>query len=318
MRARDVGFLAPGSNRQGPSPGPAATARAAVFGPKKSLGKFQRMSDNVKEHVLVDRTTDPVGNPTSAVSDRDYVNSLARGLEVIKVFNRHAPKMTLSEVALATGMTRATVRRFLLTLVREGYVETNGKHFNLRPKILELGFSALSSMNIWDVAQPIMNELAERLQESCFAAVLDEDSVIYVARANSNRRISVGITIGSRLPAHCVSTGRVLLSALPDHMLQQYLNDVTLTKFTSNTIMSKVQLRSIIEEVRLNGWSIVDQELEVGLRSLSVPIRDGQGKIVAALNVCCPSERISPDDMRTRVLAEATEASNNVTRALQS
>ena len=251
------------------------------------------------------------------LNDRDYVNSLARGLEVIKVFTRRRPKMTLSEVAQATGMTRATVRRFLLTLVREGYVETNGKYFNLRPKILELGFSALSSMDIWDVAQPIMNDLSEKLQESCFAAVLDHGHVIYVARATSNQRINVGITIGSRVPAHCVSTGRVLLSALPIDHLHRQLDEITMTKFTPNTVTSKVQLRSIIDEVRLQGWSIVDQELEIGLRSLSVPIRDGQGKIVAALNVCCPSMRIRPEDMRTRVLAEALEASNNITRALQ-
>ena len=172
--------------------------------------------------------------------------------------------MTLSEVAQATGMTRATVRRFLLTLVREGYVETNGKHFNLRPKILELGFSALSSMDIWDVAQPIMNALSERLQESCFAAVLDHDSVIYVARATSNQRVSVGINIGSRVPAHCVSTGRVLLSALPPDLLHQYLDEMTLTKFTPNTITSKVQLRGLIDEVRASG--LVDRRPGTGGR----------------------------------------------------
>ena len=153
------------------------------------------------------------------VNDRDFVNSLARGLEVIRVFTRHKPRMTLSEVAQSTDMTRATVRRFLLTLVREGYVETDGKYFSLRPKVLELGFSVLSSMNIWDVAQPIMNELSSQLQESCFAAILDRDSVIYVARANSNRLVNVGINIGSRVPAHCVSTGRVLLAALSDEAL---------------------------------------------------------------------------------------------------
>jgi len=265
--------------------------------------------------------SDDSGNVAGAASDgndRDYVNSLARGLEVIRVFTRQSPRMTLSEVAQATGMTRATVRRFLLTLVREGYVESNGRHFSLRPKILELGFSALASMNIWEVAQPIMNDLAERLQESCFAAVLDKDSVIYVARANSNRRVSVGITIGSRVPAHCVSTGRVLLAALPDDVLHRYLDEMTLTRFTPNTITSKVHLRGVIGEVRLKGWSIVDQELEVGLRSLSVPIRDGRGKTVAALNVCCPSARITPEEMRTRVLAETLEASTKITGALAS
>ncbi len=250
-------------------------------------------------------------------SDRDYVNSFARGLEVIRVFSRHRPRMTLSEVAQATGMTRATVRRFLLTLVRDGYCENNGKYFSLLPKILELGFSVLSSMDIWDVAQPIMNHLSDQLQESCFAAILDKDSVIYVARATSNRFMNVGITIGSRVPAHCVSTGRVLLAALPEAQLHAVLEEATFPKYTPNTVTSKVKLRSLIEEVRLQGWSIVDQELEIGLRSLSVPIRDRGGATIAALNVCCPSLRITPEDMRTRVLIAVMEASNRITRALQ-
>lgn len=247
---------------------------------------------------------------------RDYVNALARGLEVIKVFTRHTPKMTLSEIAQATGMTRATVRRFLLTLAHEGYVEISGRHFSLRPKILELGFSALSSMDLWDVVQPVINDLSKRLNESCFAGVLDGESVIYVARATPNRRVNVGISIGSRVPAHCVSTGRVLLAALPEDELHRYIETMTLTRFTPNTTTSKVQLRSALEEVRRQGWSIVDQELEVGLRSLSVPIRDGSDQIVAALNVCCPSTRISLEEMRTRILAITLEASRNITLAL--
>jgi IclR family pca regulon transcriptional regulator len=250
-------------------------------------------------------------------SSRDYVNALARGLEVITVFTRFTPKMTLSEIAQATGMTRATVRRFLLTLAHEGYVQINGKHFTLTPKVLQLGFSALSSMDLWDVAQPVMNELSEKLSESCFAAVLDDQSVIYVARATpNNRRVNVGISIGSRVPAYCVSTGRVLLAALPEEAVHRYIEDMVFTKFTPNTITSKVQLRSLLDEVRRQGWSIVDQELEVGLRSLSVPIRDGSGHIVAALNVCCPSTRIGLDDMKTRILAMTLEASRNITRSL--
>jgi len=267
------------------------------------------------DDVAVDERVAPDAEPET--SDRDFVNSFARGLEVIRVFSRHRPKMTLSEVAQATDMTRATVRRFLLTLVREGYCENDGKYFSLLPKVLELGYSVLSSMDLWDVAQPIMNELAELLQESCFAAILDGDSVIYVARASSNRFVNVGITIGSRVPAHCVSTGRVLLAALPDAQLHGVLSGANFPKFTPNTVTSKVKLRGLIEEARLQGWSVVDQELEVGLRSLSVPIRDRCGAVVAALNVCCPSMRITPEDMRTRVLLAVMEASNRITRAMQ-
>jgi IclR family pca regulon transcriptional regulator len=268
--------------------------------------------------ILLDGESEPLaGAEPGEVSDRDFVNSLARGLEVIRVFTRRTPKMTLSEVAQATGMTRATVRRFLLTLVREGYVETDGKYFKLLPKILELGYSAMSSMDIWDVAQPIMNDLSEKLQESCFAAILDGDSVIYVARAHSNRFVNVGITIGSRVPAYCVSTGRVLLAALPDEKLHDYMEEVRFTRFTPNTNTSKVKLRGQIDEVKLQGWSIVDQELEVGLRSISVPVKDRHGEVLAALNVCCPAARVNPEDMRTRVLFELMEASNRITRAMQ-
>lgn len=250
-------------------------------------------------------------------NDRDYVNSLARGLEVIRVFNRHAPRMTLSEVAEVAGMSRATARRFLLTLVREGYMETDGKYFQLRPKILELGFSALSSMDIFDAAQPIMDELSQRLQESVFVAVLDEDDVIYVARATPDRVVNVGINIGNRVPAYYVSTGRMLLASLPDEKLHSYINRAKLTKVTPNTVTTKVKLRNLIEEARLQGWCSADQEFEIGLRSISVPVRDRLGRTIAALNVCCPSSRVTPEDMRTRVLSQLLDASTRITRALQ-
>ncbi len=251
-------------------------------------------------------------------ADRDYVNSLARGLEVICAFTRATPQMSLSDVARATNMTRATARRLLLTLVREGYASQDGKVFSLRPKILRLGYSALSSMNIWDVAQPLMAQLADKLRESCFAAVLDGHDVVYVARANSDRLVNIGITIGSRAPAHAVSTGRVLLAAQAEQDLHRYLETVNLVKFTTNTIVSKVKLRELVEEARASGWAIVDQELEIGLRSISVPIRNAEGNTVAALNVCCPSSRLTPEQMRTNVLAELMSTSQAITAGLQS
>jgi IclR family pca regulon transcriptional regulator len=242
-------------------------------------------------------------------ADRDYVNSLARGLEVICAFTRATPQMSLSDVARATNMTRATARRLLLTLVREGYASQDGKVF---------GYSALSSMNIWDVAQPLMAQLADKLRESCFAAVLDGHDVVYVARANSDRLVNIGITIGSRAPAHAVSTGRVLLAAQAEQDLHRYLETVNLVKFTTNTIVSKVKLRELVEEARASGWAIVDQELEIGLRSISVPIRNAEGNTVAALNVCCPSSRLTPEQMRTNVLAELMSTSQAITAGLQS
>jgi IclR family pca regulon transcriptional regulator len=252
------------------------------------------------------------------ISNRDYVNSLARGLEVIRAFTRTQPRMTLSEIARMTGMTRATVRRFLLTLVKEDYAETDGKYFSLRPKVLELGYAALSSMTMLDVMQPIMNRLAEKVQESCFAAVLDGADVVYIASASPpDRIVSISVSVGSRAPAHCVSTGRVLIAALPEDKRLEYLENVKLTKLTPNTVTSKVKLRSLIEETAVRGWSIVDQELEIGLRSISVPIRDRSGQVIAALNVACPSSRITPDDMHDRILLELQAASQAITAGLQ-
>ncbi len=257
-----------------------------------------------------------VTSVTEEMNDRDYVNSLARGLEVICAFTRTRPKMTLSEVARSTGMTRATVRRFLLTLVREGYAVKDDKLFALKPKILQLGYSALSSMGIIEVIQPIMDDLAKTIEESVFAAVLTGEDVTYIARATSNRLINVSITVGSRAPAHAVSTGRVLLAAEPENSLLQYLDRVMLKKLTPNTVTSKVKLRSRINEARITNYSIVDQELEVGLGSISVPIRNGAGKVVAALNVCTPSARSSPDDMRKNILPELMAASQRITSGL--
>lgn len=250
------------------------------------------------------------------ISDRDYVNSLARGLDVICAFTRTRPRMTLSEIARTTGMTRATARRFLLTLVREGYAEKDDKLFSLKPKVLDLGYSALSSMGILDVAQPIMNELARNLQESVFCAVLTGDDVTYIARATSERLVNVSIAVGGRAPAHAVSTGRVLLAAEPPDALLRYLDRVTLHAFTPNTVVSKVKLRAEIEQVRLAGHSIVDQELEIGLGSISVPIRNAEGRVLAALNVCCPSSRTDLDGMRRHILPELQRASQAITRGL--
>ena len=215
-------------------------------------------------------------------------------------------------------MTRATVRRFVLTLVREGYAQTDGKYFTLKPKVLELGFAALSSLTFVDVAQPIMAKLAYKLEESVFAAVLEDEDVVYVASATPPRRfVNISASVGSRAPANAVSTGRVLLAALPEEELLKYLDRVTLKKQTPNTVTSKVKLRGLIEEAGAKGWSIVDQELEIGLRSISVPIRDKNGVVIAALNVACPSSRITLEDMHTKILLELQAASQSITASLQ-
>ena len=252
------------------------------------------------------------------INKRDYVNSLVRGLEIMRAFTRTRPTMTLSEISRATDLPRAAVRRFMLTLVGEGYAETNGKFFNLKPKVLELGYSALSSLSFVEVAQPIMARLAFKLEESVFAAMLDDEDVVYVASAvPPERRVRISVDVGSRAPAHAVSTGRVLLAALPEAQREAYLKDVKLTRFTPNTTISKSKLRKLIDDAGTQGWSIVDQELEIGLRSISVPIRQRSGEITAALNVACPSARVTREDMHAKVLTELQTASQDITAALR-
>src|SRR3954453_9153345 len=186
--------------------------------------------------------------------DRDYVNSLARGLTVIRAFNRNRPSMTLSDVAKRTGINRAATRRFLLTLVREGYAETDGKYFRLRPKILELGFSALSSLTFSELAEPVIEDLSDALDEMSLAAVLDGEWVVYVARATARRVVSVDLDVGSRLPAYCMSTGRVLLAAMPDPELDRWLEALNPVRYTEHTLTSKRKLRESILETRERGW----------------------------------------------------------------
>ncbi|HEY3185745.1 MAG TPA: IclR family transcriptional regulator C-terminal domain-containing protein [Gaiellaceae bacterium] len=248
--------------------------------------------------------------------DRDYVNSLARGLMVIRAFNRSRPSMTLSEVAKRTGINRAAARRFLLTLVREGYAETDGKYFRLRPKILELGFSALSSITFAEIAQPVMDELADELDEMCLAAVLDGEWCVYVNRTTTQRVISVNLDVGSRLPAYCMSTGRVLLAALDDDALDSFLAELRPERYTSKTIVSKRKLREVILQARRDGWTVMDEEYEIGFRSLSVPIRDRAGRTIAALNVCCPTPRVSLKTMKTEFLPLTLRAAEEIRESL--
>lgn len=255
---------------------------------------------------------------TSLDSDRDYVSSLARGLDVICAFTRDQPRMTLSDVAKVAGLTRATTRRLLLTLVREGYAEKDGRLFSLRAKVLQLGYSALSSVGILDVIQPVMNELSQLTQESIFAAVLTGEDVTYLARATPDRVMAVSINVGNRTPAYATSTGRILLAGETDEALDQYLDRVDLTRHTSRTVSSKAELKNIILEAREQGYTIVDEEFEVGVRSISVPIHDARGKVIAALNACCPSSRFPLSNMKKEMVPALVAAAHKINQRLPS
>ena len=246
----------------------------------------------------------------------EFVQSLERGLAVIQAFGPDSPEMTISEVAEATGTTRATARRFLLTLEQLGHVRTNGKRFALTPHVLGLGYAYLSSLEWWHTAQPAMEDAVHELQESCSAAVLDGRDVIYVARVSATRIMSINLSIGTRLPAHVTSLGRVLLSHQPPEALDTYLADFVSQKYTERTKTSPEELREAIETARLKGYALVDQELETGLRSLAVPIYDRNGRILAALNVGTHAARTRLDEMTSRFLPVLHEASRKITAQL--
>lgn len=254
---------------------------------------------------------------TSGLNPRDYVSSLARGLEVLRAFNRTGRKMTLSEVAQETGNTRAGARRILLTLVHEGYAVADGKLFDLTPQVLELGYSVLSSKGVWDIARPFIDHLSEEIRESVSAAVLDKFDVVYVSGAQYHRIISVGITVGARFPAHCTANGRVLLAAQPKETWAGMIQNIELTKMTDRTVTDRVEFRRVLEDVREKGWSLVDQELEKGLMSIAVPIRNSAGAVVGAINVGVPTVRMTAEEMVELILPKLKETVGNIANALK-
>lgn len=251
------------------------------------------------------------------LNPRDYVSSLARGLEVLRAFNRTRRKMTLSEVAAETGNTRAGARRILLTLVHEGYAVADGKLFDLTPQVLELGYSVLSSKGAWDIARPFLDHLSEEIRESVSAAVLDKFEVVYVSGTQYHRVISVGITVGARFAAHCTATGRVLLAAQPPEMWPGILQNIPLFPMTDRTVTDRNEFRKILETVRDKGWSIVDQELEKGLLSIAVPLRNSFGGLVGAINVGAPTLRMSADNMVETVLPKLQQTAATISQALK-
>jgi len=215
----------------------------------------------------------------------DYVQSLARGLDVMRVFNRDQAAMTLSEVADRTGLARAVVRRCLLTLQHLGYVGLRGRQFFLTPRVLELGFGYLSSLNLTELALPWMEQLALRVDESCSLCVLDDEDIVYVARVPVRRVMTIALGVGARLPAAPTSLGRALLAGLDDDALGAWLAKVKLKALTPHTISEKKALKTEILKIRKQGYALVVQELELGLCSLAMPVKDRHGKVVAALNV---------------------------------
>ncbi|HET8739879.1 MAG TPA: IclR family transcriptional regulator C-terminal domain-containing protein [Acidimicrobiia bacterium] len=249
----------------------------------------------------------------------DFIQSLERGLMVINSFSRDHPTQTLSEVASRTGLTRATSRRVLLTLVELGYVEQRGRSFFLTPKVLDLGYSFLSSLHVVEVAQPSLERLVEEVHESSSMSVLDGSDVVYVARVPTTRIMTIALALGSRLPAYPTSMGRVLLAGLDDEQLDAYIAETRFEQLTPNTVTDPTRFRAIVEKVREDGYALVDQELELGVRSIGAPIRNKRDEVIAAMNVSCHASRFDVKRMRRelqpRLIETAAEISDRV-RAL--
>ncbi|EJL30818.1 beta-ketoadipate pathway transcriptional regulator, PcaR/PcaU/PobR family [Caulobacter sp. AP07] len=247
---------------------------------------------------------------------RDYAQTLSRGLGVLRAFEADTPRMTLTEVAARTGLARAAARRFLLTFVVDGYAATDGKNFWLTPKVLDLGFAYLSTLAFWDQAQIELTEVVRQIGESCSASVLDGDDIVYVSRVAANRIMTVGLHVGSRLPALFSSMGRVMLADLPDAEVERRLSAAPFERLTPNTLVEPERLRDELKTIKIRGYAVTDQELELGLISIAVPLRERSGRVVAAINVSSHAGRRSVPALEREVLPVLKRAARRIEMAI--
>ena len=256
--------------------------------------------------------------PASALDvysgDPNFMTSLARGLIVIQAFTQQSPQMTISQLSVKTGLSRAAVRRCLYTLTKLGFAGAeDGSRYGLRPRMLTLSHSYTASSTLSTAAQPILERMSSGLRESFSVATLDGEDIVYIARTTVDRvMVAVDLHIGSRLPAYCTSMGRVLLAYLSPEKLEQYLAKVELIPRTTRTITTVDKLRIALRNVRRTGYALVDQELEVGLRSLAVPVYAPSGRVVATLNLSGHAPRMPVYDMQTRFLPHLRNAANEL------
>ena len=249
--------------------------------------------------------------------DPNFMTSLARGLAVINAFQERKRHLTIAQISHRTEIPRAAVRRCLYTLMKLGYATTDGRTYSLLPKVLTLGHAYLSSTPLAVSAQPYLDRISEQLHEACNLATLEGEQVLYIARsAIPQRLISVDLSVGSRLPAYCTSMGRILLAALDDDSLHDYLNHADLQAKTSRTLHTPEALWECLQQVRQQGWCLVDQELEQGLRSLAVPVYDSSGHVLAAMNVSTHAGRVPARELEQRFLPIMLNASRELSSQL--
>jgi len=260
----------------------------------------------------------PAAHIDTLSGDPNFMTSLARGLAVIQAFSQSKRHLTISQLSVATGLSRAAVRRCLYTLNKLGFAGSDDSfHFFLRPRILALGHSYITSMPLSVAAQPVLEHVSKLVHESCSIATLDGPEIVYIARVNVTRIMSIDLGIGSRLPAFCTSMGRVLLANLPQPELDAYLSKVKFRRYTERTVNSAEKLRQILRLVQRNEFAIVDQELELGLRSMAIPLRNAAGKVVAALNVGAHAQRVSIQEMQSKFLPPLRDAAQELSMLLR-
>jgi IclR family transcriptional regulator, pca regulon regulatory protein len=260
----------------------------------------------------------PASSLDAFAGDPNFMTSLARGLIVIQAFTQQSPQMTISQLSIRTGLSRAAVRRCLYTLTKLGFAGAeDGSRYSLRPRMLTLSHTYTTSNTLSTAAQPILERMSNAHRESFSVATLDGDEIVYVARTTVNRVMAVDLHIGSRLPAYCTSMGRVLLAYLPPEQLENYLARVVLTPHTTRTITTVDKLRLTLRNVRRNGYALVDQELEVGLRSLAVPVYSPTGRVVATINLSGNAPRLSILEMQSRFLTPLRNAANELSAYLR-
>jgi IclR family pca regulon transcriptional regulator len=268
------------------------------------------------------RASPPGGDETTQrttggeTRSREFVQGLERGLAVIRSFSPDAPSLTIARVAERTGLTRAAARRYLNTLRVLGYVAQDGDRFSLTPRLLDLGFTYLSTLDVTSVVQPFMEQVTNTLHESCSVSVLDNRDIVYIARRAADRIMSVNLVVGSRLPAHATSMGKVLLAHLSPGELEHYLDSVVREPLTVHTLVDEKALRAALDRVRKNGWAVADEESELGVRSVAAPLVGRDGEVHAAINVSAHATRVPLDQLQREYLPVLLEAARGISKVL--
>lgn len=248
----------------------------------------------------------------NSIKDADFIQSLERGLLIIQAFSNENQTLTVSEAAKITNLSRPAVRRILLTLEHLGYAESIDGHFSLTARVLSLGYAYISSKNIWDIAHPHMRDLVEQTGESTSISVLNGDEIVYVARIPTKRIMMIALDVGSRLPAYATSMGQVLLANLSPSELDHYFTAVDLKSFTERTVSSQSQLKERLTQINTDGWAFVEQQLEEGLSSLAAPIRNHEGKVIAAINISSHANRINKEMLNDKFLPLLLKTAENI------